>query len=319
MKKKLTCVTVQNISHQTLVRFNHLVSLDQMNELTQHAYAHNSLLALTKDWNLFVEFCHSRSVTALPASVTAVRLFLEHEAKLRKFNTIRRYSVTISLIHKLLSQKDPTANAKVRQSLSLLRLEKKGDQQQATSFTSSHLNALYERFHNDTSTRMIRDLAIYHVMFECALKRSELKQFTLPQIQSTSSNTTLKFGQSAYCLSENAHTCLSKWLTQLNDTEDIVFRSIDRHGNISNKKLDDSSIFRILRNAGKLLDNPDLKFSGQSARIGAVKELSAQGYKAKHIQDFGRWLSPAMPYQYLGDVNSAEQEKLKFFAFKPLE
>ncbi len=319
MKKKLTCVTVQNISPQTLVQFNRLINLEQMGELTQYAYARNSLLAMTKDWNLFVEFCHRCSVTAVPASVTAVRLFLENEAKARKYNTIRRYSVTISLIHRLLMQKDPTTNAKVRQSLSLLRIEKKGDQQQATSFTSSHLISLYENFHNDTSTKMIRDLAIYHVMFECALKRSELKQFALSQIQSTSSNTTLKFGQSAYCLSDNGHACLTKWLTQLNDNHEIVFRSIDRHGNISNKKLDDSSIFRILRNAGKLLDKPELKFSGQSARIGAVKELSAQGYKAKHIQDFGRWLSPAMPYQYLGDVNSAEQEKLKFYSFKPWE
>jgi len=68
-----------------------------------------------------------------------------------------------------------------------------------------------------------------------------------------------------------------------------------------------------------LLGKPELKFSGQSARVGAVQELSEQGYKIKEIQEFGRWLSPAMPYQYVGNKGTAEQEKLKFFSFKPWE
>ncbi len=319
MKKKLTCVTDQNILKQTLVEFNHLISLEQVGELTQHAYAHNSLLAMTKDWNLFLDFCHSRSVSPLPASVTATRLFLENEAKHRKYSTIRRYAVTIGLVHRLFSLKDPTSNPQVRQSLMALRLTKKGDQTQAASFTSHHLTSLFEKYHNDSSTKIVRDLAIYHVMFECALKRAELKQFNLSQIDKSDSVINLCFGDSKYQLSDHAAICLSNWLNMLQDKELTVFRSIDRHGNIAQGQLDDSSIFRILRNAGKLLDEPDLKFSGQSARIGAVQELSNQGYKTREIQEFGRWLSPAMPYQYIGNKDSAEEEKLKFYSFKPWE
>ncbi len=319
MKKKLTYVTDQTILKQTLVQFNHLITLEQMSELTQHTYARNSLLAMTKDWNLFLSFCHSRSVTALPASITATRLFLEHEAKTRKYSTIRRYGVTISVVHKLLSQKDPTNNPLVRQSLMALRMEKSGDHQQATSFTTRHLKALYDKYHKDTSVKVVRDLAIYHVMFECALKRSELKAFNKHQILESDNGFSLEFGQSTYQLSENANVCLCNWLKYLSDDEDVIFRSIDRHGNIATTKLDDSSIYRVLRNAGKLLDDVNLKFSGQSARIGAVQELSEQGYKAREIQQFGRWQSPAMPYQYIGSKNSAEQEKLKFLAFKPWE
>ncbi len=320
MKKKLIYVTDQTFIKQKVAEFSRHVSLEQMDELTQHSYAHNSLLSLTNDWNLFLAFCHSKSVQALPASITATRLFLETEAKQRKYSSIRRYNVTIGLIHRLLSLKDPTANAKVKQSLAVLRMQKKGDEVQADSFTREHLEHLYFKFADSTVAKEIRDLAIYHVMFECALKRSELKMLKLGQISSEKNGSiTLTFGDSQYQLSANANRCLQKWLDLLIDENDIVFRSLDRHGNISNTVLNDSSIFRILRNAGHMLDKPELKFSGQSARIGAVLELSNQGYKPKEIQEFGRWLSPAMPYQYMGSKASAEQEKLKFFSFKPLE
>jgi hypothetical protein len=62
-----------------------------------------------------------------------------------------------------------------------------------------------------------------------------------------------------------------------------------------------------------------MRFTGQSARVGAAKELEKQGYNLRSIQEFGRWLSPAMPAQYLGKENTAELEKAKFKVIKPWE
>lgn len=134
MKKNLTVVTDQSILKQMLIDFGRLVTLEQFNQLTQHQYSHNSLLAFTKDWNLFLEFCQLRSVNAIPASITAVRQFIEFEARSRKFSTLKRYMVTISLVHTLLGQRDPTTNSQVRTSLQRLRLDKHGDATQAQSF-----------------------------------------------------------------------------------------------------------------------------------------------------------------------------------------
>ena len=60
-------------------------------------------------------------------------------------------------------------------------------------------------------------------------------------------------------------------------------------------------------------------FSGQSARVGGALQLAKQGMKTKDIQTFGRWSSPAMPYQYIGNRTKAEQEKLRYKSFKPWE
>ncbi|EKO3536397.1 tyrosine-type recombinase/integrase [Vibrio fluvialis] len=322
MKKNLTVVTDQSILKQMLIDFGRLVTLEQFNQLTQHQYSRNSLLAFTKDWNLFLEFCQLRSVNAIPASTTAVRQFIEFEARSRKFSTLKRYAVTISLVHTLLGQRDPTTNSQVRTSLQRLRLDKHGDATQAQSFNQNHLNLLFEKLKDRQAIKTVRDLAIYHVMFECALKRSELKSLLTSQLVKLNNeqpNLSLLVAGYTYSLSEQASQCLLKWLTHIDDTNDALFRAIDRHGNVSTSPLDDSSIFRILRNAGRYLGDEQLRFSGQSTRIGAAKELAKQGYKAKEIQEFGRWLSPAMPYQYIGDKNTAEREKLKFVKFKPWE
>lgn len=321
VKKSLTVITDQAIVKQKLTEFSSLVTHDQVNELTQLQYSRNSLLAFTKDWNIFLEFCQSRHVRPIPASATAVRQFLEFEARSRKYSTIKRYAVTISLIHYLLNQKDPTATSQVKTTLNSLRLDKHGDDTQATSFDQHHLDELFEQLNDNSATRVIRDLAIYHVMFECALKRSELKHLDFEQLVHLSDDSddyAIQFGETVYELSAQAKVTLSRWVELLSQSRGVIFRAIDRHGNISAKALDDSSIFRILRNAGEYLQQPELKFSGHSARIGAARQLAKQGYKARDIQAFGRWLSAAMPYQYIGSKNTAEREKLRFVSFKPL-
>ncbi|WCE32635.1 tyrosine-type recombinase/integrase [Vibrio sp. SCSIO 43137] len=166
--------------------------------------------------------------------------------------------------------------------------------------------------------RGIRDLSIYFVMFECALKRSELKKLQIEDISLQKSHALLRVGENKYQLSELACKAISKWVRLLYGSQGVLFRRIDKHSNIGTGQLDDSSIYRILRRASDLLGLPEhMKFNGQSARVGATKELQTQGYKLKEIQDFGRWMSPAMPAQYLEKTSTAEGEMAKFRAIKP--
>lgn len=320
MKKNLLPLTDELKIKQMVEVFRHEITLDQMALLTQYHYKHNSLLAFTKDWNRFVQYGQQKATKRLPASSLTVRQFIKHEAKTRKFSTLRRYVVTIKLIHYLLNQPDPTSDIQVRNQLRHFRLDKIGEEKQAKPFTRQNLNALYKCLINSEITKDIRDLAIYHVMFECAMKRSELKHLPLEAIHLNETGIQyINLGTEQYSLSANAQQSLLKWLNYLNEPHGPVFRAIDRHGNIAQTQLNDSSIFRILRRAGELIAQPNLHFSGQSTRIGAVKELAKQGYKTKEIQQFGRWLSPAMPNQYLGNLHTAEMEKFKFVRFKRLE
>lgn len=316
MRKSVRVITSKENRIQFTERFNRLISLEDINLLTDSQYSHNSLLAMRKDWNLFVDFCSSKGVCPLPASTTAIRLFLQREAKQRKYATLKRYGVTLSLVHKLLAYPDPTSSTVVRTLLAQLRIEKKQDATVTTAFSRNHLEKLTQKLNHSTHPVDIRNLAIYYLMFECMLKRSELKQLFYEQLVVDENTIHLQMGNERYTLSDSAHQFLDNWLQLRGVASGVLFTAIDKHGNLSRMPLDDSSIYRILRTASDKL-KLNVQFSGQSLRVGAVADMADKGVKVKDIQHYGRWQSAAMPYQYIGNRTQAAAERMVFKTFKP--
>ncbi|WGV98122.1 tyrosine-type recombinase/integrase [Vibrio sp. YMD68] len=319
MQKKIPQVTDKRRLNDWRSTFGSQVTLEEFDMLTHGVYSRNSLLAMVKDWNLFSEFCQIKQVSSLPASVTVVRLFIEREAKKRKFSTLKRYAVTLSLVHRLLYDTDPVSNSLIRQLLASYRMEKFGDAKQAQGLTLNHIKELDRILTETPSPKSVRDLAIYYVMFECALKRSDLKSLSFSDLTECENHYLVSIKDHSYELSHRCSSILKLWLSVAGDNPDLcLFRAIDRHGNVSSAQMDDSSIYRVLASASDLL-NLSVKFSGQSTRVGAAQHLASRGKKAKDIQEFGRWLSPAMPYQYMGLKQTAEDEKRVYKIIKPWE
>lgn len=305
-------------------RCTHLLTLDvtleQLKLITQNQYSHNSLLAMRKDWLIFTDYVKSKQRRALPASSGTVKEFISSMTSKRKYSTLKRYAITISNIHRILSYDDPTTAPEIVYLLNQIRLNKNGDERQTTAFSYEHLQSIRNILLNETDPVSSRDLAIYSIMFECALKRSDLRDLTfqqlLPQKRENKSYFVISISDYQYELSQETSCALEAWISILGHAEGPVFRSIDRHQNISSNAMNDSSIYRILKKASTLLELPEhLSFSGQSARVGAVTELYKQGLNIRDIQEFGRWNSPVMPNQYLGNLNLAEQGKLIFKSF----
>lgn len=318
LKKNVPVITDSEKIKYFITLLSNSVTKDVVNELTASEYSNSSLLALTKDWNLFVEFCLSKSVDAIPASTTAVRLFIEKSSTNRKFASLKRYIVTISLFHKVLGLSDPTKNSRVQSTLASLRIDKKGDHQSTNALTRSHLTLLHQQLIRSQEIKDWRDLAIYHVMFEGLLRRSELRDLHLEQIKVNHDYISIFIGQDELALTKEASLALYRWLNVRGSQGEFVFTAIDRHGNLSYEQLNDSSIYRTIRRASEILGSK-INFSGQSLRVGAAQELAQQGVKVRDIQYAGRWLSPAMPYQYIGNKAKAELEKMRYLSFSYLE
>ncbi len=314
MRKKIPLFEDAELRQQSQHSFNHPVDKQQVNTLTHQQYSANSLLSLTNDWNRFVSFCQLKHVRALPASITAVRLFIETEAKQRKFATLRRYNLTIGLIHQLHQLPDPTQHRQIHLTLGQFRLQKQGDASQANPFTRQHLQQIHSRLSRSSDLKDLRDLLIYHLMFECVLKRGQLRQLNIEQFRlQNDGNYQLEFEQQSYSLSYELSQVLQRWLAIIAREHGILLSRIDKHGNLGKQALDDSSIYRVFRRASDLLGLPQhLKFSGQSSRVGAAQELHKRGYNLQQIQDIGRWMSPVMPAQYLGQYQLAQQHQLVF-------
>ncbi|MFA0112770.1 tyrosine-type recombinase/integrase [Vibrio sp. 10N.261.46.E11] len=322
MRKKVPILSDSVIINSFVEKLNSHATIEIIDELTGYQYSRNSLLGIYSDWNRYHAFCTKNRINTLPASITAVRRFLETESSERKFASLKRYTATLSLLHTVLSFANPIKHRQVRFTLLHLQSRMSGDAKQTNAMTSAHLSELNALLSNEKATlKEIRDIAIYNVMFECALKRSELKALSTSDIEYIGDDYHITVKDSTYKLSLVARFTLERWLSFTGNQDDLpVFRAIDKHENISQHPLDDSSIYRILRRASDLLQLADNHhFSGNSIRVGAAQELSRQGHKVKDIQDFGRWLSPAMPAQYVGCLGTAESEKVKFKALTPWE
>ncbi|SEF39218.1 tyrosine-type recombinase/integrase [Vibrio hangzhouensis] len=311
MKKDVPKVT----NHKQISRFSALlknsINAAEFDEMTSGYYSKSSNLAMSKDWRIFNDFCVTKNRKSLPASVATVKEFISHERANRKYSSLKRYTVTISLVHYLFDFKDPVKNREIGLLLQDIQVSTMDKVKQTVPLSEHHLEQLNAKLQSSQDIKDIRDLAIYHVMFECALKRNELKRLEINSVRIDDDICILSIDESHYRLSETAKNALCRWLAIT--PYSVLFSAIDRHGNISANVLNDSSVYRVLRRASDLLALPaQLSFSSQSGRVGAVQKLSNEGYRIKEIQDFGRWASPAMPLQYSGNRQSAEKEKSKF-------
>lgn len=316
MRKNVRVITCDERKQHFINAFSNQIDVEHINDLTEGAYSHNSLLAMGKDWNLFRDFCASKSVRPLPAAATAVRLFIEKESKNRKYSTIKRYAVTIGLVHRVLGLPDPVSSVSVRNALADLRIDKKQDAQSTNAFSRKHLEELTLLLHKSKNSKDIRDLAIYHIMFECMLKRSELRDLAFDSVYLNEERFNVVVSSEEYQLSVESSQLLKRWLEVRGDYSGALFTAIDKYGNLSRNALNDSSIYRILRAASDKL-MLDVQFSGQSLRVGAASDLASQGVKVKEIQKYGRWKSAAMPYQYVGNRSQAALERMVYKSFKP--
>lgn len=318
MRKKIIPITDLEIKKHLLLKFSKKIVIEDFHQLTRNQYSHNSALSMVKDWNDYLDFCAQKKVTSLPTSVTALRLYIQKEKQTKKYSTIKRNVVSITVVHRFLGFQDPSSHQQIQLEVRSLRLSQDNTPDSAVALTQTHIERL--RTHWDLSdSKRLRDLLIIELMFECALKRSHLCELDCQDINmllEAESCYGVTISGETYQLSETVSRHLECWLTVLGAESGPLFRSIDRHGNIGSSPLDVSSVYRVFRSASEVLNLSD-HLTGQSPRAGAAKQLASQGVPLKEIQHFGRWLSPAMPAHYIGNQHVADNERLKFKTLKP--
>ncbi|KLV07853.1 integrase [Photobacterium ganghwense] len=322
MAKQITPISDELTSQHSQAIFRQpLESVEPLNELTRGQYAKNTLVSFKNDWNSFLAFCIEHKVPALPAKADTVHRYIEQMAKTRKLASLKRYLVTLSLVHRCHTLPDPCAQTEIRLEMKKQQLEKHDDYQNASAFRDEHLQSLLLRFELSTKPKDIRDLAIWAVMFEAMLKRSELANLSVENLSiHPNGMIDLCIKNDVIALSSVASKALQRWLVTGMIDNGFVFRRIDRHGNIGDSPLDHSSIYRVFRRASDELGQPESSlFSGQSPRVGASQDLAESGCSIKDIQEQGRWKSPAMPAQYVGNKDRHDKEIAKYIKPKPWE
>nr|WP_086940115.1 tyrosine-type recombinase/integrase [Thaumasiovibrio occultus] len=285
--------------------------INYWNALLAAEYSARSIVSIKRDWEHFCDFGFQAGINVLPATTDTLIRFIDRMARERKYATLRRYVISINRVHQLCSLPQPGNSSQVDLVMAKFRIDKKDDHIQADAFRRHHLDKLQLQLGQSERLKDIRDLAIWTLMFECMIKRGELLALDVQDFDYDAK--LLTFDDEQFQLSDDCNERLQTWISAGALVSGPLFRAIDRHGNVSEPPIDPSGIYRVFRRANEELGLPKhVKFSGQSPRVGAAKDLSEEGSSINEIQHAGRWRSAAMPAQYLGKKESSEQEKAKY-------
>lgn len=299
-----------------MVNVDPLLTLYDTLKKIDGAYSPSTIRAYRSDFESFIEFCHKKNLSALPAAPETVAKFV---ADLRdqkyKSSTIQRAIAGVATIHRLNREADPTKDPDVQIEMRRMFRQLGRGSRQAEPIDQDRLDKILEEIQNDP--RGLRDRALLLLAYDTLLRRGELvaiesKHIIWPQgrpedllkIYVPRSKTDPE-GQGRYVvLSPRTNTCVSAYITAMSIKEGRLFRGIQPSGEL-NEGLGVSQVNRIFKkraNAAGFSDEIVIGISGHSLRVGAAHDLLRSGATLPMIMHRGRWTKPDTVMRYVESV-----------------
>jgi site-specific recombinase XerD len=268
-------------------------------------YAAEEKAAATKrayrsDWRDFRTWCDDADADPLPASPATVAAFLAHLADAGlKASTIGRKLAAIAYAHRLKGLDTPTAAEAVHAVLRGIRRRIGIAPVQKAPATARAITAMLEQLPDTLIGR--RDRAILLIGFAAALRRSELSELQLADLELHPDGLILHVRRSKTD-QEGAGAeipvprggklrpveALEAWLGAAEITEGPVFRSIGKGGRVSRNRLSGNAIAEIVKRYARAAGLDPALFSGHSLRAGFVTSALEHGADIFKVMDVTR-------------------------------
>lgn len=244
----------------------------------------NTRRAYRSDWADFQAWCESVNLQPLPATPAAVARYLALLAdSQRKVSTIERRSAAIRAAHKAAGFEPPTNAEAVKLVMRGIRRSIRSAPVRKAPATAARLAAMLER--RPDSIAGLRDRAILLLAFAAALRRSELVDLNVNDVEWHAAGLVLEIrssktdqeGRGTRIPVPNgarlqAPAALKSWLEISEICEGPLFRPVDRHGRVGEQALTDRSVARVIKRAARAAGLDSALFSGHSPRAGFVTQ-----------------------------------------------
>jgi len=204
-------------------------------------------------------------------------------------NTIDRRVSTISSFHKAKGLPNPCADPMVVQIMSKARkaAARRGERpRKKKAVIRSILDRMLETCGADRLIDL-RDAAILLFGFASGgRRRSEIAEATMENLEAVGDSFIYHMGITKTAqegdggsipVAGRAADALRAWLEASGITEGPIFRSIDRHGNVSRDGLTGRTVARIVQNRARLAGLDPKLYGGHSLRSGFLTEVGLQG------------------------------------------
>ncbi len=281
----------------------------QVIEYLKASLSDNSRRAYRADIEHFISWGGS-----IPTSPEAIARYLaEHGGKLSNA-TLSRRLVSISKAHTAQGMPSPTTSELVKATLKGIRRVHGTAQHQASPILKADIAAMVE---NLSGIIGARDKALLLVGFAGAFRRSELVALQFTDIEFVEQGMVLNIRHSktdqvgagrkvAIPYARGKHCpvlSLKSWLEVAAITSGPIFRSITKHGLISEAALSSESVAVIVKKRAVAVGLDPKNYSGHSLRAGLVTSAAQAGVSSWKIRQQTGHKSDAMLSRYIRDAN----------------
>lgn len=264
----------------------------------------NTRKAYAADWADFQAWGDRVNEPVLPASPIATARYLAFLADSGlKVSTVARRCAAIRYAHKAAGLEPPTNAEGVKAVLRGIRRTHGVKPVRKAPATAAALRAMLN-FLPD-SPRGTRDRAILLLGFAAALRRSEIVDLKVNDIERRPGGALIHIGRSKTDQEAKGQIvvvpngarlqpikAIDAWVAAAQLTGGPLFREIDRHGRVGTDALSDRSVARIVKAAAKAAGLDDAQFSGHSLRAGFVTEALGHGVDPFKVMKITRHVDP---------------------------
>ncbi|OYD09596.1 site-specific integrase [Paludifilum halophilum] len=288
--------------------------LEKAKDYTRQAKASNTTKSYRADWNDFDAWCRERGVSSLPADPQTVALYLTDLADRRKTSTLQRRLSAISQAHQAAEYDPPTNGYLVRSVWAGIRRTKGMYQEGKDPILVDDLRQIAEALPDTLAGK--RDRALLLVGFVGGFRRSELVSIDWEDIQTIPRGMVILLRRSktdqdgrgekvGIPRGSRPETCpvraLESWVRTADITAGPVFRPINRHGQVRNRRMTDRSVALIVKKSVERVGLDPKRFAGHSLRSGIATSAAMAGKDERAIMKQTRHKSTNMVRRYIRD------------------
>jgi site-specific recombinase XerD len=269
-----------------------LVALvERAREYAADARATSTRKAYEADFQAFETWCRAAAIPSLPASPSAVAVYLTHLADSgRKAATIERALTGIGHAHRSRGIEWPRAHPTIANVMSGIRRRLGTAPNQKAPVVDELLMAMLGTLRDNL--RGHRDRALLTLGWSGAFRRSELVSLTVADVARSSEGLIVtvrrskgdqesKGAEKGIPYASRAALCpvrsLDAWLAAAAITDGPLFRYIDRHGRIHPEPLGDRSVARIVQRTANAAGLDAANVAGHSLRAGFATTAAKRG------------------------------------------
>ncbi|WKA31590.1 site-specific integrase [Bradyrhizobium roseum] len=244
--------------------------------------SNNTRRAYGADWADFTAWADTVNLNSMPAEPATVARYLAQLADGgKKASTIQRRVAAIRAAHKAAGHEPPTNAEGVKATMRGIRRRLGARPTRKAPATAEVLAKILEKL--PTTLAGLRDRALLLIGFAAALRRSELVDLEVNDIERRSRGIVLQIrgsktdqeGKGELIPVPNGRElrpvdALDAWLGAGGITQGAIFRNVDRHGRVGSAALSDRAVADIVKRAIASCGLDAKLFSGHSMRAGFI-------------------------------------------------